>query len=769
MRIALFSLLMIPLAVGCGDGDKEKPGGDEDDSPIDDEENPNDEEENPNDEEEPPLDNDGDGSPVEVDCDDDNANVFPGAPELCDQQANDCDTLSEWTVSEEAGTAMFTNSEGSATDLTSAITGTEVEPETVIISEAGQLDLCEGTFYAALEISADLDIVTHGEVALSGAEQATILALLAEDITVSASSIVLQDGLATFEADITDDYTGAAGGAIHSNVNATVELQDVVFRNNVGDWAGAIFAGNEAAVRGINITAEGNTSASGAELSVATFGATLDLESLTSSSLGSLGIYAFESFIIVSDADMQDYSTPIYGAGSNVVIEHSTFSGSEYGISFNISERYYSNVDITDSNFSSNETALFQYGGELSITNSDFIGNSGEVTSGVQAELVDLSVTNSRFIDNVSTTDTAALNVTGGSIEVHDSAFIGNQSGEYLAAAWLRAGEEEDSQITVSGSSFAANEGGALHIRGGYTASLSNLLFLDNLGEATLEIDNANAASASNLSFENNEGTAIEFFQASGEVSGVTITGQDAEYYAGLHVFYESTVTADDIEVSPIEGSDASLIHVDGDSSAWGPSNLTLSNATLLNGKLAIRGGAELTNVTIDGSPEQGIDIRGEDATLTATGLTVRDAEGSCLYSLCYDCSVWPSISLEDTDFDSCSDAAIYLGEGRLTATELAVRNSTGPYTGGIYLADSCEATLIDSTIEGNSTESSYYAGGVALAGDGSFVTLDNVDFIENTAAGTPADLSHSFFESEVLGLGYSGSCGKDIGCTSTE
>ena len=41
-----------------------------------------------------------------------------------------------------------------------------------------------GTFYAALEVSADLDFLAHGEVALSGAGQATILTVLAEGITV---------------------------------------------------------------------------------------------------------------------------------------------------------------------------------------------------------------------------------------------------------------------------------------------------------------------------------------------------------------------------------------------------------------------------------------------------------------------------------------------------------------------------------------------------------------------------------------------------------
>ena len=38
-----------------------------------------------------PADLDGDGSPAGEDCDDERADVFPGAEELCDGVDNDCD------------------------------------------------------------------------------------------------------------------------------------------------------------------------------------------------------------------------------------------------------------------------------------------------------------------------------------------------------------------------------------------------------------------------------------------------------------------------------------------------------------------------------------------------------------------------------------------------------------------------------------------------------------------------------------------------------
>lgn len=37
------------------------------------------------------IDEEGDGAPFGADCDDKNANAFPGNPEICDEQDNDCD------------------------------------------------------------------------------------------------------------------------------------------------------------------------------------------------------------------------------------------------------------------------------------------------------------------------------------------------------------------------------------------------------------------------------------------------------------------------------------------------------------------------------------------------------------------------------------------------------------------------------------------------------------------------------------------------------
>jgi len=748
-----FWILTLALGACGGDEDKDKNTGDDTDIPE-------------------VVDVDGDGSPVEEDCDDTDPNVYPAAPELCDQRANDCDTMDDWSEADEAGTAMFTDSDGNMSDFTGSMAGAEDAPASVTVSEAGQIDLCEGTFYAALEVSADLDLVSHGEVALSGAGQATILTVLAEGITVKASSLTMQDGLATVVADITDEYQGTAGGAVNADVSATVELQDVMLKGNSGEYAGAIFAGNGAAINGIDITAEGNSSDLGSKIAVASYGARLDLENLISAETGGLGIYGFESFISLSGAEMQEHSMAVYAVGSNGDVSQSNFSGNEVGLVFESSDRYYSTVEVTESSFSSNETAILQRGGLLTITDSDFTENSGESVAGVSLEGVNLTVTDSRFIDNVSTESWPALYLFVGSAEISGCEFTGNQTDVSFSAAYLYAGTlEVDNTVTVSDTSFSDNIGGGLHISSSSVTTLTGLTFTGNQVNDTLRIERTAAFSASDLVFEENEGTAIAFHEAVGEVNGVSIIDQDAEYYAGLELRWGSTVSVDDIDISSVSGSEADLINIDGESTEYyDESSLTLSNATLSGGGIYISGDAVLNNVIIDEAIEYGIRISTSltdaDPSLTATDLTVSNAGQSCMWV--YDSDTGSAaIVLENTVFDTCADTGVKLyGGAGFTATEFEIRNSTGPYTGGIYLSEASEVTLIDSTIEGNSTDSASYAGGVAVAGELSSILLDNVDFIDNFSVDTPADLTHSWGSYEVLGLGYSGFCSNGEGCT---
>ncbi|MCB9746191.1 MAG: putative metal-binding motif-containing protein [Alphaproteobacteria bacterium] len=89
MRTPSLLLGVLALALGCGE---KEPAGDSD-APTDDTSEPNDDSADDTGETQPPQDQDRDGFYSDEDCDDNDYRIFPGAPELCEGEDNDCDDL----------------------------------------------------------------------------------------------------------------------------------------------------------------------------------------------------------------------------------------------------------------------------------------------------------------------------------------------------------------------------------------------------------------------------------------------------------------------------------------------------------------------------------------------------------------------------------------------------------------------------------------------------------------------------------------------------
>ena len=94
------------------------------------------------------VDSDGDGlSPAEGDCDDGNAEVYPGAEDLCDGIDQDCD-------GEEVG-VTFVNQQLQIEDWTPAFeSGTSATWVELTFDDPGTLNFCGGTWYADIHSAA---------------------------------------------------------------------------------------------------------------------------------------------------------------------------------------------------------------------------------------------------------------------------------------------------------------------------------------------------------------------------------------------------------------------------------------------------------------------------------------------------------------------------------------------------------------------------------------------------------------------------------------
>ncbi len=103
------------------------------------------------------------------DCDDADDTVFPGAPELCDDLQQDCNTKA-W--SGDVGVATWYPNSGGYEDWTAdLLAGKYGAAAKLEITDNGELVLCDGTWYASLNVTAATDVTITG---LHGAEFTTI-------------------------------------------------------------------------------------------------------------------------------------------------------------------------------------------------------------------------------------------------------------------------------------------------------------------------------------------------------------------------------------------------------------------------------------------------------------------------------------------------------------------------------------------------------------------------------------------------------------------
>src|SRR6185295_6141239 len=172
------------------------------------------------------------------DCDDGDNTVYPGAPELCDDLQQDCNTVG-WAGDENVAT-WYPNSGGYEDWTADLIAGKSGAAATKKITDDGELVICDGTYYAALNVAGATDVTIrslHGAevTTISGGDDARPIGVFENYATVTVEGLTLTEGNACYGAAVgtlivSSCSSGGAGGSYTTGV--TLNLVDDVIVDN---------------------------------------------------------------------------------------------------------------------------------------------------------------------------------------------------------------------------------------------------------------------------------------------------------------------------------------------------------------------------------------------------------------------------------------------------------------------------------------------------------------------------------------------------------
>lgn len=178
---------------------------------------------------------------VEGDCDDSDAQVYPAAVELCDEQQNDCDATS-WSEIEEEGIVSFVDGDGNWTDTTADwAAGTAGSPGLVILS-SGTYAVCPGTWYTSVTASSK----TVDIIAPYGAANTVLdYAGGARSVVLATNSVLYVEGLTVTGGAGTVASSLSYGGGVMSFATtassvSTITLQSCEITGNTASYGAGV-------------------------------------------------------------------------------------------------------------------------------------------------------------------------------------------------------------------------------------------------------------------------------------------------------------------------------------------------------------------------------------------------------------------------------------------------------------------------------------------------------------------------------------------------
>jgi predicted outer membrane repeat protein len=554
----------------------------------------------------PAIDADGDGSPAGVDCNDSDANAFPGAPERCDGVDQDCDASTD-----DAG-AVHVEGGPAGVDLPSvlALAG----PGAVVV-------LCPGTYGP----------VTIADVTLRGGEGVTIDAAGVGSAIVASGAVALEGLVLTGGVGSDAGDYEPAGGGLNAWSATSLALTNVRITGNSAEFGGGLALGPGTSASLEDTRIEGNTAEHGGGLYAQTANLTCARTAFVGNEAsGNGGGMSIRDQTLVTGCEVSGNHAED-GGGIGVIGEELELAGMV--VSGNTASRYggglytidEAGLELTGVTVQSNQSG--EHGGALF---------AGEGTS--------IAVTASAFTDNDAGGE-------GGGAYLWNSFLEGDAQLQGNAAVGLGGGIATFEGSVITGLTLAQNTadlGAGLALRG--PVELDALLVQGNealtygggiyaqesviLADTVLVLDNVAVERGGGLFLRESSITGVDSLAV----------GNEAAFGGGLYASSTGSSSVTSFEISQNQASDTGGgvftlgaltlvdVAVDGNTSAdragglyaEGAAAVVVASGTVdANEAVAYGGGiyvASGADVTFSGSIDGNLSERGAGAYLNGTG-----------------------------------------------------------------------------------------------------------------------------------------------------
>ncbi len=172
-----------------------------------------------------------------ADCDDADGTVYPGAPELCDDVQQDC-SAKGWSGDANVAT-WYPNAGGSEDWTADLLAGKYGAAAKIAIADDGELVICDGTWYASLNVTAQDVRITgmHGsaDTIISGGDDARPLGVFVDGAVVTATGLTLTEGNACYGAAVSTALVASCskmGASAGWTYDVSLTLSDVRIEEN---------------------------------------------------------------------------------------------------------------------------------------------------------------------------------------------------------------------------------------------------------------------------------------------------------------------------------------------------------------------------------------------------------------------------------------------------------------------------------------------------------------------------------------------------------